>query len=84
MAKKSYALTYSKIYGYGHPDYQEDDEVKTGKITASMNGTETEIDAVNIEGHYYAGVRCLADAQKDDKLTVSWDETSKTVIINSK
>ena len=25
VAKKSYALTYGKILGYGHPDYQEDD-----------------------------------------------------------
>ena len=84
VANKDYPLSHSKILGYGHPDYQEDDDVKTTTITARMNGKPTELASIVYQDENYIRIRDLADAQKDDKLTVAWDSKTKTVLIESK
>lgn len=41
VAKKSYARTYSKIYGYGHPKYPETAETTTGATTTAVTDAAT-------------------------------------------
>jgi len=62
----------------------EEEEVEIEKAKLSLNGKLTELDAIFYEGHYYFGIREVADADKNDKLTVGYDAKTKTVIINSK
>jgi peptidoglycan L-alanyl-D-glutamate endopeptidase CwlK len=66
------------------PLYQEEENVTIENITVTMNGIATTVPAILHEGHYYAQIRSLAEAQKDDKLTVDWDDKAKRVIINSR
>ncbi len=63
---------------------EREDNVKTKTITAKMNGTETALTSIKLNGENYIRIRDLADAQNDDKLTVAWDEAAQTVVINSK
>jgi len=65
-------------------DNQEEDEVTTTAITASMNGKDTKLTSIIYNGENYVRIRDLADAQSDDKLTVSWDSANSKVIITSK
>ena len=63
---------------------EEDEEVKTSEITVLMNGIETKLTTILHNDENYIRIRDLADAQKNDDLTVDWDADTKTVIINSK
>lgn len=63
---------------------EEVEEVQTQKVTAEMNGKETELTSILHKGENYVRLRDLADAQKDDKLTVDWDNARKKVIITSR
>lgn len=54
------------------------------EITVLMNGVSTKLTTILYNGENYVRLRSLAEAQKDDKITVDYDAPSKTVIINSK
>lgn len=62
----------------------EVDEVTTTTITATMNGRETKLTSIIHNGENYVRLRDLADAQSDDKLTVTWDAAAAKVVIQSK
>lgn len=63
---------------------EEEEEVKTTTITAKMNGKATKLTSIVYNNENYVRLRDLADAQKDDKLTVNWNSGTKTVEIESK
>ncbi len=63
---------------------QEDDDVKTTTITVRKNGKPTELTSIVYHDENYMRIRDLADAQKDDKLTIDWDQKTKTVPVESK
>jgi N-acetyl-anhydromuramyl-L-alanine amidase AmpD len=62
----------------------EDNIMQVGAITANMNGQLTELKTILYNDENYIRLRDLADAQKNDKLTVSWNESERMVYINSK
>jgi hypothetical protein len=62
----------------------EEDEVQTSEIVVSMNGVETKLKTILYKGENYVRLRSLADADKDDKLTVDWNELQRKVFIQSK
>jgi hypothetical protein len=70
--------------GFWNYNTMEDDEVKIGTITAKMNGIDTPLTSILYKDENYVRIRDLANAQSDDKLTVAWDEKTRTVIITSK
>ena len=49
-----------------------------------MNGIATPLTSILYKDENHIRIRDLADAQTDDKLTVDWNEETKTVIITSK
>lgn len=63
---------------------EESEEVETTTITAKMNGKSTKLTSIVYNGENFVRLRDLADAQKDDKLTVDWNSSTKTVEIASK
>lgn len=65
-------------------DEQEEEEVQTQKITASMNGKDTPLTSILYNNENYVRLRDLADAQTDDKLNVNWDAAKKKVVITSR
>jgi murein DD-endopeptidase MepM/ murein hydrolase activator NlpD len=65
-------------------DEEEEEEVKRTTITAKMNGKATKLTSIVYKDENYVRLRDLADAQKDDKLTVDWNTSTKTVEIVSK
>jgi hypothetical protein len=70
--------------GLWNYDTEEVDEVEIGTITAKMNGIATPLTSILYKDENYIRIRDLADAQTDDKLTVGWDEATRTVVITSK
>ena len=61
-----------------------EENVTTKIIIADMNGIDTPLTTIEYKDENYIRLRDLADAQTDDKLTVSWDEANQKVIIRSK
>lgn len=43
VAKKSYSLSYSKIYGYGSPDYEEEDDMTEAQVKAIAKQVAQEV-----------------------------------------
>jgi N-acetylmuramoyl-L-alanine amidase len=80
----------NKAYVQGRCDWKwfysrlEDENVEIKKLPVKINGEMVEVDAVNIKGNNYIKLRDLADADKNDAFEVAWDDTSKTVIIESR
>ncbi len=72
------AIATIKISGEG------EEEVKTTTINAKMNGKDVKLTSIIYNDENYIRIRDLADAQTDDKLEVSWNNTTKTVEILSK
>lgn len=62
----------------------KEEEVEIKKIKVKINGKLVEMEAINHEGHNFIKLRDIADADKNDAFEVAWDDTSKTVIIESK
>lgn len=63
---------------------EEDENVRVDRITVAMNGKETQIESILYKGENYMRIRSLADAQRDDKLTVDYDVKRRRVIIKSR
>lgn len=58
--------------------------IKTSEITVCMNGIPTKLPTILYNDENYVRLRSLAEAQTDDRFSITWDEKTKTVIINSK
>ncbi|MFV0516879.1 MAG: N-acetylmuramoyl-L-alanine amidase family protein [Aminipila sp.] len=61
-----------------------EEEVETTIINATMNGKPVKLTSIVYNDENYIRIRDLSNAQNDDKLTVSWDNKTKTVVITSK
>ena len=78
VSAKRYAITYSGIYGFGRPKYEEDDEV-VQKREIQINGEKYVCDCIDKSGSNFVKLRSLQQAG----FAVDYDKARKLPMLTA-